>query len=115
MLGTRFENCNDFLLSFNFYQCQLKLCTFLEMKLKGTEFSGSDLQEADFSYADLSQSKFNNCNLHRAIFEHSKLDKADLRHCSHFIIDPELNSIKKAKFSLDGLPGLLHKYQIVID
>jgi hypothetical protein len=32
----------------------------------------------------------------------------------HYRIDPNINQIKKAKFSLDGLPGLLSAYQIEI-
>jgi hypothetical protein len=30
------------------------------------------------------------------------------------VLDPEINRIKGAKFTLEGLAGLLQKYQIVI-
>jgi hypothetical protein len=33
----------------------------------------------------------------------------------HYCIDPESNKIKKARFSMYGLAGLLSKYNIVID
>jgi len=31
------------------------------------------------------------------------------------LIDPEVNRIKKAKFSVSGVPGLLNKYDIEIE
>ncbi|MGB5462457.1 MAG: pentapeptide repeat-containing protein, partial [Aureibaculum sp.] len=33
----------------------------------------------------------------------------------NYSIDPEKNPIKKAKFSQDGIGGLLDKYDIVIE
>jgi hypothetical protein len=43
------------------------------------------------------------------------LKKADLRTAYNYHIDPESNKLKKAKFSLQGLPGLLDKYGIDIE
>ncbi len=39
----------------------------------------------------------------------------DFRTSFNYSIDPQLNRIKKAKFSLPGIAGLLDKYDIVID
>jgi uncharacterized protein YjbI with pentapeptide repeats len=62
----------------------------------------------------LSQATFNNCDLSRAVFEHSNLEKADLRNAHGYIIDPSINRIKKAKFSMTGVMGLLVKYDIEV-
>jgi len=43
------------------------------------------------------------------------LEKADFREATNYFIDPEKNRIKKAKFSLNGLPGLLIPYDIIIE
>lgn len=43
------------------------------------------------------------------------MEKADFRTSYNFSIDPDVNRIKKAKFSLDGVRGLLDKYDIQID
>jgi hypothetical protein len=49
-----------------------------------------------------------------ALFDRSVLEKADFTSAVHYRIDPNINQIKKAKFSLEGLPGLLSAYQIEI-
>jgi uncharacterized protein YjbI with pentapeptide repeats len=65
--------------------------------------------------ADLMGADFQGSDLNGAIFENTILEKADFRHAKNFIIDPETNRIKKAKFALDGLPGLLQKYGIEVE
>jgi uncharacterized protein YjbI with pentapeptide repeats len=58
---------------------------------------------------------FKNCDLLNTSFMQTNLEKADFRTAINYSFDPELNKIKKAKFSLDGLPGLLMKYNIDIE
>lgn len=115
LLGLRFEDCNSFLFSVHFDGCILQLASFLKMKLKQQVFKNCNLQEADFSGCDLSEAVFKNCDLSRAVFEQSLLEKADLRTAYNYTIDPERNRIRKAKFSRDGLAGLLDKYDLVIE
>ena len=69
----------------------------------------------DFTEADLTSSLFDNCELAGARFERTILEKADLRTSRNYSIDPELNKIKKARFSYPGVLGLLSKYEIDID
>jgi len=68
----------------------------------------------DFADADLSGAVFDNCDLYQAAFNYTNLEKADFRTAYNYSIDPEINRIKKAKFSISGLPGLLHKFDIDI-
>ncbi|MCG6915387.1 pentapeptide repeat-containing protein, partial [bacterium BMS3Abin03] len=68
----------------------------------------------DFSECDLSSSVFENCDLARAIFANSVIEKADFRTSYNFSIDPEINRIKKDKFSSSNVIGLLDKYDIEI-
>ena len=115
MSGLRFDTCNDFGLSFSFENCLLNHSTFYKTKIKKTLFKNSQLNEADFSECDLTGSLFDNCDLTRAIFVNSILEKADFRTSYNFSIDPGINRIKKAKFSLTTVSGLLDKYDIEID
>jgi uncharacterized protein YjbI with pentapeptide repeats len=69
----------------------------------------------DWTECDLSSSVFERCDLRDAKFENSNLEKVDFRTAFNFSIDPDNNRIKKARFSLDGVPGLLGKYNIEID
>ena len=114
MMGLRFEDCNQFLLTVSFTGCLLNLSTFHKVKLKNTRFTNCSLQEVDFTETDLTATEFDVCNLLHAVFDNSILEKADLRTAINFSIDPERNKLKKAKFSATALSGLLHKYDLII-
>ena len=114
MLGLHFEHCQEFNLSFSFENTQLNHSSFYKIKIKKTIFDQCQLYECDFSESDLSNSAFKNCDLSGAIFDNTILEKVDLSSSSNYIIDPEKNRIKKAKFSLLGISGLLRKYDIEI-
>ncbi|WP_262709001.1 pentapeptide repeat-containing protein [Sphingobacterium lumbrici] len=77
-------------------------------------FHTCELKEVDFEQCNLTQSIFDNCNLLNSKFFHSVLEKVDFRTAYNYSIDPDNNKLKKAKFSLIGLPGLLEKYNIDI-
>ena len=53
--------------------------------------------------------------LEGAIFERTNLESSDFRTATHFTIDPEKNRLKKAKFSKEGVLGLLKNYDIVVE
>ena len=115
MLGLQFETCNDFGLSFSFENCQLNHSTFFQMNIKKTIFRNCQLREIDFSESNLSNVIFDDCDLAQAIFINTVLDKADFRTAYNYSIDPESNRLKKAKFSIMGISGLLDKYDLIIE
>lgn len=115
MLGLQFEECNDFLFAVGFDHCLLNISNFCKINLKGTRFKKCSLQEVDFTEADLSGAFLDECDLSGAIFDHTNLEKADLRTATHYTIHPENNRIRKAKFSVSGLPGLLGSFDIEIE
>ncbi len=85
------------------------------MKIRKTLFKDCSVKEVDFSETDLADSSFINCDLTRSFFQHSILEKADFRSALNYSIDPELNRIKKARFAVSGVAGLLDKYQIIVE
>lgn len=113
-LGVRFDECDDFLFQVSFYGCALDYAWFAGKKMPGTSFSDCSLKGVNFSNTDLSRSDFNGSDLSEAIFDGTRLDAADFSHARQYSIDPQFNPMKKAKFSLDGLHGLLEKHQIDI-
>lgn len=115
MLGLRFEHCDPFNLSFSFDNCMLNHSSFYLVKLKKTLFKNCQLQECDFTETDLSSAALDDCDLARSTFENTILEKADLRTAYNYAIDPELNRVKRARFSLSGVPGLLGRYDIDIE
>ncbi len=115
LLGLHFANCSEFLFSVNFQSCQLNLSSFYKRNLKNTQFLNCLLNEVDFMEADLTAAVFDNCDLSGALFEKTNLEKADFRTSFNYAFDPELNRIKKAKFSRLDVVGLLNKYNIYIE
>ncbi len=114
MIGLNFENCNEFGLSFVIENCSLNHSSFYKLKIKKTIFKNSQLQETDFTECDLTSSLFDNCDLMRAIFYNTIIEKVDFQTSFNYSFDPEINRIKKSKFSLSGAKGLLSKYDISI-
>lgn len=114
MMGLHFKNANEFLFTVSFENCILNISSFYKRKMKKTVFSRCSLQEADFTETDLTEVSFNECDLQLAKFEHTVLEKADLRTSYNYSIDPALNKVRKARFSLPGVLRLLDKYDIII-
>lgn len=114
MLGLNFEQCSGFGLAFSFDDCIVNNSSFYQTKIKKTKFANTQLHEVDFTDCDIGQSVFDNCDLMNAKFENTNLEKTDFSSSFNYIIDPEINKIKKAKFSLPAVTGLLNKYDIEI-
>lgn len=115
MVGIHFEDCSPFLFSIYLEQCTLNYASFYKLSLKKTIFKNSVLEEVDFTEADLSGAVFENCDLKKAIFDNTKIEKADFRTSYNYTIDPSKNMIKKAKFSLSAVSGLLNSFDIIIE
>lgn len=115
IMGIDFSICNNFLFTVHFNECHLDNSTFHSKKMKKTNFINCSLKEVDFSEVDLTLSVFQYCDLSNSIFNQTILDKVDFRTAVNYVIEPDSNRIKKAKFSLPGLPGLLAKYEIIVE
>jgi len=113
--GVNFSRGLDFLMEMHFEGCVLDKAVFYKKKNKKAVFKDCSMIETDLAEADLSDCKFDNCNMERASFDQTRLKNADLSTSYNFIIDPDNNDIKKAKFSVHGLAGLLAKYDISIN
>lgn len=115
MLGMHFEHGNLFGFSATFDGCQLNHSSFYQMKLKGIKYLKCQLMEADFTESDLTQAVFDQCNLAGALFSYSNLERADFRSSVGYQISPLTNRLRKAKFSIDGVEGLLSAFDVVVE
>lgn len=115
LIGLDFELCSGFLFAVSFKSCVLDYSSFFGKKLKNTRFIDCSLKEVDFSTSDLSGALFGNCDLSMAVFKQCNLEKADFRTAYNYAFDPEQNRMKKARFTVSGLAGLLGKYNIEIE
>ena len=114
MLGLQFNDCNPFGFSVSVANCNLSHASFFKTKIKNTVFKNTQLLETDFTESDLTGSVFDNCDLTGATFDNTNLEKADFSTAFNYLIDPDNNRIKKAKFALPGVLVLLNKHDIVI-
>ncbi len=115
LTGVRFDQCNAMLLALAFDRCTANLAVFRTLDLRRTPFVATSLRDADFTNADCSSALFERCDLMNAQFLHTNLKSADLRTAFNYTIDPEVNPVRKARFSLAGVAGLLGKYGVVIE
>lgn len=114
MVGTDFSNVKDFLFNPHFTDCILDYAAFMKKKNRKGRFDKCSLKGADFSTADLTEASFNQCDLSSTVFMNTILNGVNFTTAFNFTIDPERNPLKKAKFSTDGLAGLLTKYGIIV-
>ena len=115
LLGIQFNECDDFLFNVAFRDCILDYSWFTNKKMPKTNFTSCSLKGVNFSAADLTSADFENSNMEGAIFDKSILAAADFSTAYNYKIDPEFNMIKKAKFTVNGIHGLLEKYDIKIE
>ena len=112
--SVNFAMTDQVLYHFNFQDCILDYAQFYKLKLKKMRFDNCSMVAVDFMETDLTESVFNNCDLRRAVFINTIANKADFYSSYNYAMDPEINKLKKAQFSTDGLKGLLEKYDLVI-
>ena len=115
MIGVDFSHTKDFLFSIDFSNCILDYAAFMKKKNRKAKFSNCSLKGTDFSEADLTSAIFEKCDLSTAVFMRSTLSSANFVSSYNFTIDPEKNLLRKAKFSVDGLSGLLENYGIIVE
>jgi fluoroquinolone resistance protein len=114
MLGVIFSKSLSFLFSVKFEGCILDYSSFMGRKMLKTQFHKSSLKEVTFSQANLTGSSFDGTNLEGAIFNRTDLTAVNFVNAYNYNIEPELNTVKNAIFSSQGLAGLLGSYQIKI-
>lgn len=114
LLGIQFHMADPFSFEVYFSGSQLDFSSFYQCRLKHSKFSKCSLNGVDFTEANLQGIVLEACDLKNAVFQNSHLEKADFRTSFNFAIHPGHNKMKKAKFSVSGVQGLLSAYGIEI-
>jgi fluoroquinolone resistance protein len=114
ILGVNFSQCQDFLFTVRFENCILDYASFMSKKMLKTFFIKTSLKEVSFTRTILAGSVFDDTDLMDAVFSQTDLTGVNFTNAYNYIFDPELNIMKKAVFSIAGVPGLLTKYGIKI-
>jgi fluoroquinolone resistance protein len=98
-----------------FVRCALNHATFLGLELREASFLDCTLLNVDFREADLSQAQFAGSDLLGSLFAQTNLTQADFSRARNYQIDPALNILKQAHFSLPEAMALLYSLDIVLD
>ncbi|MDP4186337.1 MAG: pentapeptide repeat-containing protein [Bacteroidota bacterium] len=115
LAGVDFGQCATFCFGINGTSSEFRSCSFYKQRMRKTSFNDCLVKECYFSDCDLTESSFVNSNLDSSQFEKCILDKVNFSTSNGYLIDPELNRMKKTKFSKYGLEGLLFKYDLIIE
>lgn len=115
LMGLQFNEVNTLGLEFSMKSCIVHHASFYQMILKKSRFNHCDFRECDFAECDLRESDFSLSNFALAQFGHSNLEKCDFRNATNYIIDPQTNRLKGAKFSKTGIEGLVLSFGIEME
>ncbi len=114
LMGADFATTKDFLFAVHFDNCNMDYASFDRKKMGLSSFKNCKAHGANFTQTDFSKSSFLNCDFHEAVFVGTNLSGIDFTTCKNFLIDPESNVLKNAKFSKFDLSGLLYRHDIII-
>ena len=98
----------------SFLKSAINHSTFIGLSLKNIQIIDCTAVDVDFREADLSKSDFSGSDLSESLFIHTNLSEADLSQARNYLIDPGLNDLKKAKFSLPEAMSLLYNMDIIL-
>lgn len=115
LIGILFDSCKDYGLDVSFNNCIIDNASFYGTKIKGMRFTNCSVKSVDFTNADLNTAVFDDCDLLHAKFDNSVLEKVNFTSSYNYAIDIDANRIKKSKHSVQGVMGLLGKYDIIIE
>jgi uncharacterized protein YjbI with pentapeptide repeats len=113
--GINFFTAKHELMSLSFERCLIRYSSFAMLRLHKTKFVGCTFQFVDFADADLKESDFSHSTFDDCVFQNTNLAKADFRGARGYTINPTLNTIANARFSVPDVLGLLSSFQIRVD
>ena len=115
LLGINFSQAKDFAFALFCKNCNLEYASFDKKKLNKSVFENCKMHHVNFTQADLSKTSLLDCDLLEAHFSNTNMMGVDFTKSKNFLIDPNINTIKKAKFLAQDLEKLLFKYEIVVE
>jgi uncharacterized protein YjbI with pentapeptide repeats len=115
LLGANLSGIRDQVFEAHFDNCLMDYCSFDQRKLNRSSFKNCKMHSVNFTQADLSKCTLSGCDLFESQFSRTNLSGIDFTENRNFMIDPETNTIKGARFLSVQLAGLLYRHKIVID
>src|SRR6266508_2070879 len=95
--------------------CASSLPSFFGLNLRGAVMERCSAKEVDLAEADLRDAVCRGTDFAGAKFHGTNLERVDLRDALNYAIDPRVNKVKGARFSLPEAAALLRGFDIVIE
>lgn len=99
LIGVSWSSCEE-PFNINFYSCNISQNLFHMLDLRCMRFENSIIKDSGFEECNLQQAIFDNCDLELTTFIKNNLKKADFETSKNYLINPNLNDIQDAIFSL---------------
>jgi len=100
--------------SIGFIDSEVSYSSFFGLELAKLVITKCVAKNADFAEANLTQADFTETDFAESRFLHTNLTEANFTHARNYAIDPGLNKLKDAKFSLPEAINLLRCMNIVL-
>lgn len=113
LIGISWSNCDE---PFNvkFDACNISQNSFHLLDLRKMKFINSVIKDSGFEECNLQEAVFDNCDLEFSDFFNNNLKKASFETSRNYLINPQINDIEKAKFSLPEALSFLKLLPIII-
>jgi uncharacterized protein YjbI with pentapeptide repeats len=109
------KSLSQLLKSIDFRGCVLNYSSFFGLVLEKIEIVNCIAHEVDFSGTNLKEANLRGTDFEKSIFRQTNLEKADLVKAKNYMIPPDVNTLKKTKFSLPEAMALLYSMDIVLE
>lgn len=96
-------------------RCPLRVNEAPGLNLRGATLEACSAKEADFAEADLRDALCPRTDFAGAKFHGTNMERADMREALNYVIDPRVNKVKGARFSLPEAVALLRGLDIVVE
>jgi len=105
---------HQLLKSIDFTNCVLNYSTFMGLNLEKVLIKKCTARDVDFSEANLKQADCSFTDFTNTKFRHTDLTETNFRGATNYFIQPQLNTLKKTRFSLPEAISLLYNLDIEI-
>lgn len=103
-----------FLRTIDFSSCSINHSTFIGLSLRGIHLTRCVARDVDFTEADLTRANCTHTDFSQSRFLHTDLTEADFSDAINYSIAPNLNVLKRTKFSLPEAVSLLYGLDIIL-
>lgn len=105
----------SFSLSLSFKESFIDYSSFFGLDMRKCKFENTTAIEVDFTEANLSKVKFDSVKLSGATFFRTNLKEANFATATNYMLDPSVNQVKGAVFSMPEAINLLYAFGVKIE